>query len=59
MTQRGNEGNLVELGKAKSREIDRGNDPEPFFELDLGRAHVRICSGARLALQSATACSVR
>ena len=39
MPQRDNERNLVEGGKAKSSEINRANDPEPFFELELGRAH--------------------
>ena len=59
MPQRENERNVVEGGKAKPREIDRANDPEPFFELEPGRAHYRICSGCCFLLQSAAAPLVR
>jgi hypothetical protein len=30
---------VVEIRKAKPREIYRANYPEPFFELERGRAH--------------------
>ena len=39
MPQRDNERNVVEDGNAKPNEINRANDPKPFFELELGRAH--------------------
>ena len=58
MPERGNARDLVEGGKAKPHDIDGGDDPEPFFELEPGRAHDGICSGSCPALQSATACSV-
>ena len=59
MPQRDNERLIVEGGKAKPREIDRTNDPEPFFELEPGRSHSRICSGASPPLQSAAIPSFR
>jgi len=59
MPQRDNERNVVEGGKAKPRKIDRANDPEPFFELEPGRAHDRICSGCCSPLQSAAGPLVR
>jgi hypothetical protein len=58
MPQRDNKRNVVEGGKAKPREIDRANDPEPFFELEPGRAHGCICSGCCSPLQSAAVPSV-
>jgi hypothetical protein len=30
---------VIEGGNAKPSEINRANDPKPFFELELGRAH--------------------
>ncbi len=45
MPQRGDKRNLVKSGKEKSCEINRAYDPEPFFELEPGRSHSRICSG--------------
>lgn len=59
MPQRDDEGNVIEGGKAKPSEIDRANDPEPFFELEPSRAHDRICSGCCSPLQSATGRLVR
>src|SRR2546430_9104306 len=40
----------------KSYQINRTDDPEPLFELELTRAHGRICSGGCRQLQS---CSQR
>jgi hypothetical protein len=51
MPQRDNERDLVENRKEKRREIERGDDPEPFFELEPRRARHRICSGASPAPQ--------
>jgi len=59
MPQADNERNVVKGGKAKPSEINRANDPKPFFEFELRRAHPAICSGASPALQSAAALSVR
>ena len=49
MPQRGNERNMVEGGKAKPREIDRGDDPEPLFELEPGRAHAESVAAPALS----------
>lgn len=59
MPQRGDERNRVKNRKEKSREINRAYDPEPFFELEPGRSHSRICSGASPPLQSAAIPSFR
>ena len=48
MPQRGNERNMVEGGKAKPREIDRGDDPEPLFELEPGRAQAAFVAAPAL-----------
>ena len=58
MPQRDNERIVVEGGNAKPNEINRANDPKPFFKLELGCAHLRICSGASPPLQSAAVPSV-
>jgi hypothetical protein len=39
-------------GQEKSCEVNRAYDPEPFFELEPGRPHGRICSGGCPPLQS-------
>ena len=59
MPQRDNERDAVEGGKAKPHKIGRADDPEPFFELEPGRSHHRICSGASSPLQSVAAVSIR
>lgn len=51
MPQRSDEGNVVELGKTKPRKINRANDSEPLFELELAGAHDRICSGDSVRAQ--------
>ena len=45
MAYRDDERRVIKYGQAKSCEVNRADDPEPFFELEPGRAHVRICSG--------------
>jgi hypothetical protein len=50
---------VVKGGKAKPSEINRANDPKPFLELELGRAHPAMCSGASSSLQSAATPLVR
>jgi hypothetical protein len=59
MPQRGDKRNLVKNRKEKPYEISRAYDPEPFFELEPGRARDRICRGCCSPLQSAAAPLVR
>jgi hypothetical protein len=41
MPHRDYERHVIERRKEKSHEIHRADDPEPVFELKLGRAHAR------------------
>jgi len=51
MRQRDKKWNPVDGVKEKSHAVDRSANPEPFFELELGGAHRRICSGGCTPLQ--------
>ena len=52
MRQRDKKWNPVDGVKEKPHAVDPGAEPEPFFELELGRAHSRTCSGGSSRLQS-------
>jgi len=46
------ERSVIKNGKQKSYQINRADDPEPFFELEPTRAHACICNGGCGQLQS-------
>ena len=53
------EGPVIKAEEEKSYQVNRADDPKPFFELELTRAHGRICSDWGSPLQCAIALSVR
>ena len=48
MTKRNDERDVIDQRKKKRGEVNPGNDPESFFELNLGRAHARNVIPAEL-----------
>ena len=49
MPQRHNERCVIKNGQEKSCKIKRADDPEPFFELEPGRAHDAFVAAVALS----------